>query len=165
MDKTRKRTAWMFWESFFGRHKGPCLFWEKSWGSITPQKYCGRIVPLVVPCIEVNPGLQFMQDNAPPHKAAFTRDRLRAENMEPIIWAAYSPDLNPIEAVWSKMKDFIEVRYPDLENGRERITEELRRIIQEAWDSIDGDFLGNLIHSMPTRCQAVFDAQRGATKY
>ena len=49
-----------------------------------------------------------MQDNVPPHKAAFTRDRLRAENMEPIIWAAYSPDLNPIEAVWNKMKDYIE---------------------------------------------------------
>ncbi|KAI0993443.1 hypothetical protein K3495_g14741 [Podosphaera aphanis] len=119
VDKTRKRTAWMFWGSFFGRQKGPCLFWEKSWGSITAQKYYERIVPLVVPCIEVNPVLQFMQDNAPPHKAAFTRDRLRAENIEPIIWAAYSPDLNPIEAVWSKMKDFIEDRYPDLENGRD----------------------------------------------
>ncbi|KAI1003563.1 hypothetical protein K3495_g4653 [Podosphaera aphanis] len=104
-----------------------------------------------------------MQGNALPHKAAFTRDRLRAENMEPIIWTAYSPDLNPIEAVWSKMKDFIEDRYPDLENGRERITEELRRIIQEAWDSIDGDFQGNLIPSMPRRCQAVFDAHGGVT--
>ncbi|KAI0998595.1 hypothetical protein K3495_g9601 [Podosphaera aphanis] len=87
--------------------KGPCLLWEKSWGSITAQKYCERIVPLV-PCIEVNLGLQFMQDNAPLHKAAFTRDRLKAVNMEPIIWAVYSPDLDPIEAVWSKMKDFIE---------------------------------------------------------
>ncbi|KAI1004738.1 hypothetical protein K3495_g3479 [Podosphaera aphanis] len=108
VDKTRKRTAWMLWESFFGRRKGP--------------------FPLV-PCIEVNPGLQFMQDNAMLHKAAFTRDRLRAENMEPIIWAAYSSDLNQIEAVWSKMKDFIENRYPDLENGRERMTEELMRTI------------------------------------
>ena len=63
------------------------------------------------------------------------------------------------------MEDFIEYRYPDLENGRERRTEELRMIIQEAWDSIDGDFLGNLIHSMPTRYQAVFDVQGGATKY
>ena len=165
MDKSRKRTAWMFWGSFFGRQKGPCLFWEKSWGSITAQKYCERIVPLVIPCIEVNPGLQFMQDNAPAHKAAITRDRLRAENMEPIIWAPYSPDLNPIEAVWSKMKDFIEDRYPDLENGRERRIEELRRIVREVWDTIDGHFLGNLSHSMPTRCQAVFDAQGGATKY
>ena len=99
-----------------------------------------------------------MQDNAPAHKAAITRDRLRAENMEPIIWAPYSPDLNPIETVWSKMKDFIDDRYPDLENGRERRTEELRMITQETWDSIDRDFLGNLFHSTPTRCQAVFDA-------
>ncbi|KAI1002962.1 hypothetical protein K3495_g5243 [Podosphaera aphanis] len=32
VDRTRKRTAWMFWGSFFGRRKGPCLFWGKSWG-------------------------------------------------------------------------------------------------------------------------------------
>ena len=64
-----------------------------------------------------------------------------------------------------QVKDFIEDRDPDLENGRERRTEELRMRIQEACDSIDGDFLGNLIHIMPRRCQAVFDAQGGATKH
>ncbi|KAI0990982.1 hypothetical protein K3495_g17205 [Podosphaera aphanis] len=34
--------------------------------------------------MEVNPELQFMQDNAPPHKAAFTRESLRVKNIEPI---------------------------------------------------------------------------------
>ncbi|KAI0997133.1 hypothetical protein K3495_g11055 [Podosphaera aphanis] len=80
---------------------------------------CEHVVPLVTDCIEANPSLQFMRDNAPPHKAAFTREVLIGRNIESIIWPAFSPDLNPIEAVWSQMKDYIEVHYPDLEHGRE----------------------------------------------
>ncbi|KAI0999796.1 hypothetical protein K3495_g8402, partial [Podosphaera aphanis] len=72
VDKTRKNTAWMFWGSFHGTQKGTCLFWEKIWGSITGPSYCEHIVPHVADYMEVNPELQFMQDNAPPHKAAFT---------------------------------------------------------------------------------------------
>ena len=165
VDKTKKRTAWMFWGSFSGRQKGPCLFWEKDWKSITSQKYCEHVVPLVINCIAANPALQFMHDNAPPHKAAFTREVLRVNNIQPIVWPAFSPDLNPIEAVWSEMKDFIEAHYPDLENGWERTSAELRLIILEAWDSISPDFLENLVRSMPERCRAVFDAQGGATRF
>ena len=165
VDKTKKRTAWMFWGSFSGRQKGPCLFWEKNWKSITSQKYCEHVVPLVINCIAANPALQFMHDNAPPHKAAYTREVLRVNNIQPIVWPAFSPDLNPIEAVWSEMKDFIEAHYPDLENGWERTSAELRLIILEAWDSISPDFLENLVRSMPERCRAVFDAQGGATRF
>lgn len=165
VDKTRKSTAWMFWGSFHGTQKGTCLFWEKNWGSITGPSYCEHIVPHVADYMEVNPELQFMQDNAPPHKAAFTRESLRVKNIEPINWPPYSPDLNPIEAVWSEMKDYIENQYPELEDGRERSSAELRIIILEAWDSISHNSLQYLIGSMPARCQAVIVAGGGATRY
>ncbi|KAI1003059.1 hypothetical protein K3495_g5145 [Podosphaera aphanis] len=106
-----------------------------------------------------------MHDNEPPHKAAFTREVLKANNIEPNVWPTFSPDLNPIETVWSKMKGFIGAHYPDLENGRERTSAELRLIILEAWDSISPDFLENLVRSMPESCQAVFDAHGGTTRY
>ena len=115
--------------------------------------------------MEVNPELQFMQDNASPHKAAFTRESLRVKNIEPINWPPYSPDLNPIEAVWSEMKDYIENQYPELEDGRERSSAELRIFILEAWDSISHKSLQHLIGSMPARCQAVIVAGGGATRY
>lgn len=37
----------MFWGSFYGNEKGPCLFWEKEWGTITSARYTERIVPLI----------------------------------------------------------------------------------------------------------------------
>ena len=46
-----------------------------------------------------------MQDGAPGHSAAFTREELRLRGVELIFWPAYSPDLNPIEMVWNKMKN------------------------------------------------------------
>jgi transposase len=51
--------------------------------------------------------------------------------IHPIFWLAYSPDLNPIEAVRNKMKEYIEVNYPDLPGGRQRTYDQLRKIVQE----------------------------------
>ena len=88
-----------------------------------------------------------------------------SRDIYPIFWPAFSPDLNPIEAVWNKMKNYIALHYPDLPNGRQYRYEQLRTIVREAWDSIPEDFLRELIESMPDRCQAVIDAEGGHTKY
>ena len=63
------------------------------------------------------------------------------------------------------MKNYIEKNYPELQEGRQYTYPRLRTIVQEAWDSITPKFLGELIDSMPQRCQAVIDAQGGYTKY
>jgi transposase len=38
----------------------------------------------------------------------------------PILWPPFSPDLNPIEAVWNRMKDYIEHHNPNLPAGKQR---------------------------------------------
>jgi hypothetical protein len=43
--------------------------------------------------------------------------------------------------------------------------EELQDVIAAEWDKIDGDYMRTLVHSMPTRCQAVIDAKGWHTKY
>ncbi|KAI0997888.1 hypothetical protein K3495_g10301 [Podosphaera aphanis] len=78
----------------------------------------------------------FMQDNALCHKAALTTRFLRAHGDEPIAWPAFSPDLNPIEAVWSLMKIFIQTNYPEFERSPQRSRDEVREIVEEAWDAI-----------------------------
>ena len=61
----------MFWGSFHGNIKGPCLFWEKEWGSINSQSCCGWIVPIIDGYMRLmkndNYHLQLMQDGAPGH--------------------------------------------------------------------------------------------------
>lgn len=39
LDKIRRRRGWMFWGCFNSFEKGPCLFWEKEWGTINQETY------------------------------------------------------------------------------------------------------------------------------
>ena len=47
-EKEKYRSGWMFWACFSGGlGKGPCLFWEKEWGSINKETYSQKILPLI----------------------------------------------------------------------------------------------------------------------
>lgn len=161
VDKIRRRRGWMFWGSFNGVEKGPCLFWEKEWGTINQQTYCDRIVPLIHGWIELHPGLQLMQDGAPGHSAGNTLQELAERGIVPIFWPAYSPDLNPIAAVWNWMKDWIEENYGDVQLSYDR----LRNAVQEAWNAVPTIYLQELLETMQKRCQDVIDAGGGHTKW
>ena len=113
-----------------------------------------------------HPYLLVMQENASFHKAAHTMREFERRGMAPIEWPPYSPDLNPIEYVWSYTKDYMQSRYPGLENGRNRSRTQFRQVVQEAWDNwFNGDDLDKLMESKPRRMRAVYAAQGGYTKY
>lgn len=151
----------MFWGCFNGNRKGPCLFWEKEWGSIGQESYCERIVPIIDGWIRMHPELQLMQDGAPRHAAGNTIRELAERGITVIFWPVYSPDLNPIETVWNWMKDYIKRVYGDVQLSYNR----LREAIREAWDSITEQQLKELLETMRERCQDVIDAQGGYTKW
>ena len=46
-------------------------------------------------------GLTYMQDNAPIHRARIVKDWLESNNVKMLQWPPYSPEMNPIENVWS----------------------------------------------------------------
>lgn len=57
-----------------------------------------------------------VMDNLAPHKSAETLALIRAAGAEALFLPAYSPDLNPIEKMWSKVKSLLrtaEARSPD----------------------------------------------------
>ena len=155
----------MFWGSFAGSEKGPSLFWEKELKTIDSEKYCSKIVPLIDGMVSMRPWLFVMQDNAPAHASERTIKEFQERHIDPIDWPPNSPDLNPIEAVWDKMKDYVQERYPSLGRGKQRTHDELRAIVQEAWNSVPDEYLDDLIESMPKRCRAVLEADGGPTKY
>ncbi len=75
-------------------------------------------------CPTLRPGDIVVMDNLGAHKNAETLELIRAAGAEPRFLPAYSPDLNPIEKMWSKVKALLrseEARTPeelDLAVGR-----------------------------------------------
>ena len=145
----------MFWGSFHGDTKGPCLFWEKEWGSINSQSYCERIAPIIDGYMRLmknsNYYLQLMQDGAPGHASSETTRELHSRHILPISWPPFSPDLNSTEMVWNWMKDWIQSKFPE---DKELSYDQLRQVVRAAWDAIPEEFFEGLIQSMQTRCQS-----------
>jgi transposase len=58
----------------------------------------------LVPALRERPDALVVMDNLPAHKAEAVRDALGRAGLDHRYLPAYSPDLNPIEQTWSKLK-------------------------------------------------------------
>lgn len=159
--KVQRKIGWMFWGCISGLFgKGPGLFWEKDWGTITSASYLEHII-LVLEAYILPRGLLFMQDNASGHSAKATTLELQRRGLNPIFWLAKSLDLNPIETLWDRIKDYIQEKYPQIHRSYPK----LKAALLEAWESITDAEIFELIASMPARCCAVIEACGWHTKY
>jgi transposase len=77
----------------------------------------------------LRPGQIVVLDNLSCHKGDEVRAMIEAAGCE--LWSLppYSPDLNPIEKMWSKVKEF-------LRSAKARCTEELDRAVAEGMKTI-----------------------------
>ncbi len=57
----------MFHDSIAEGKKEPRIFWEKNWRNMNLASYDLHILLRIQTFVEANPGLIFMQDNAPSH--------------------------------------------------------------------------------------------------
>lgn len=102
----------------------------------------------------------FQQDNAPIHNARHTRQFFEEKNIPVLKWPAVSPDLNPIENLWSILSNQV------YKNGRQFDNlKSLKTAIQEEWAKLDEDILHRLVDSMPRRITSVQINRGGHTKY
>jgi hypothetical protein len=68
-----------------------------------------------------------MQDSAPGHASAEMRAYMAQQRLYPIYWLSQSPDLNPIEAIWDKIKDWVDERL--LSNDQDLTYPQLRQLV------------------------------------
>ncbi|RPA98990.1 hypothetical protein L873DRAFT_1807414 [Choiromyces venosus 120613-1] len=73
----------------------------------------------------------------------------------------YSPDLNPIENIWSLIKDKPSKHYPDLHlmKGPEHVA------ITPCWELLDSKVFDTMAGSMVDRVEAIIKSDRWYTKY
>ena len=58
-------------------------------------------------CPQLRPGDVVVMDNLSSHKVAGVRERIEAVGAHVLYLPPYSPDLNPIEKAWSKLKQLL----------------------------------------------------------
>jgi transposase len=78
----------------------------------------------------LNPGDVVVMDNLSPHKAIGVQERIEAVGAELWYLPPYSPDYNPIEKCWSKVKEF-------LRSQKARTQRKLERAIAKALRAVN----------------------------
>jgi len=95
---------------------------------------------------KINCQMVFMQDNAPCHKARTVLQFFADHDITIMDWPAQSPDLNPIENLWSIIKQRRAKKF-----GMPTTKNELIEQIFEIWDNIDAELKNKLAESVPKR--------------
>lgn len=83
-------------------------------------------------CPRLQPGQVVILDNLGAHKVAGVRERVEARGARLLYLPPYSPDFNPIEQAWSKIKH-------QLRTAKARLLEVLEQVAAEAISSITAD--------------------------
>lgn len=100
----------------------------------------------------------FQQDNDPKHTSKVAKNYFRDNNIEQLDWPPQSPDLNPIEHLWTILDDKISIE------SRTNIPAFWDKM-QAEWRAIPKNIMQNLSASMPNRLREVITNKGGATKY
>lgn len=100
----------------------------------------------------------FQQDNDPKHTSKIAQDWLAEKQIPVLNWPPNSPDLSPIENLFSILKSELKkIPFDDLEKAKEKI--------KEIWDNISEEICKKSVDSMEERIEACFNAKGSHTKF
>uniref|UniRef100_A0AAZ3SMF3 Transposase n=1 Tax=Oncorhynchus tshawytscha TaxID=74940 RepID=A0AAZ3SMF3_ONCTS len=101
----------------------------------------------------------FQHDVAPCHKAKVITKLLGDQNIDVLgPWPGNSPDLNPIENLWSILKRRVDKQKPTN-------SDKLQALIMQEWATISQDVAQKLIDSMPGQIAEVLEKKGQHCKY
>jgi len=148
----------MVWGCFAAHGVGSLYLVE---GILKKEQYLNIMEDHMIPSADLLFGREewlFQQDNDPKHTAIVVKHWMEDEEVPLMEWPAQSPDLNPIENLWSILDQRLKNRKPSNK-------EELFNLLKNAWKELPVNLLTKLVDSMPERCRAVIEAKGYATKY
>lgn len=102
----------------------------------------------------------FQQDKDPKHTSKLVQNWLNARPFKTMVWPPQSPDMNPIENLWSHLKKQL-ANYANAPKGMNELWER----VQEEWYAISPDVIWKLYDSMPRRLNALKNSNGFWTDY
>jgi len=133
-------------------------------GHINADRYIEQVLkPKMVPSASIIFGegqpFIFQQDGAPCHTAKKCTQWFARNKVVVMEWPGNSPDLNPIENLWARLKRAIAGQRPG------NHTELMEAIVNSWYHIITNSDLEKLVDSMPRRCKAVIKSKGYPTRY
>ena len=148
----------MVWGCFSGKSGLVKLEFLEKGTTMTAVRYL-RILKRNLPgCMRGH--RYFMHDHASVHTAHKVTRWFQGKKYTLVTWPGNSPDLNPIENLWSIIKKKV------FREGKNLSLPVLQATIRHVWDrEIPRTHILNLVDSMPRRIRNVIDAKGAMTKY
>ncbi|GFS89200.1 transposable element Tcb1 transposase [Trichonephila clavipes] len=119
-------------------------------GTLNSQRYISEVLePVVLPYLQGLATAIFQQDNARPHVTRIVRRVFVTHQIELLPWPARSPDLSPIENMWSLVAQrFTQITPPVA------TPDQLWPRVEAAWSAVPQEHIQSLFESMPRRVAA-----------
>lgn len=145
------------WGCFSYHGVGPVVLIQ---GNMDQHQYVSILQNHMLPYAEENIPLRwvFQQDNDPKHTSRTAKKWFSDNEIQVMEWPAQSPDLNPIENLWTDIKKAVHEAKPTK-------TGELWNVVKTAWHAIPPKRCAGLVDSMQRRCKAVIKNKGYSTKY
>ncbi|CCE28811.1 probable NMT1-N-myristoyltransferase [Claviceps purpurea 20.1] len=151
----------MFWSGIRYGNQGPLVVLpgdpDSKRGGVTSAAHCDHLDEYLSTMLDND--TIFMDDNLPIHMARNVKICLEELGMTPLEWPPYSPDLNPIENLWSCLKQQIFKRASNTAHTKESqaALDHLEKIATNVWDELEMTLVNDPIDSVSARLQAVPD--------
>jgi transposase len=101
---------------------------------------------------------RLQQDNDPKHRSNICKKFIHDYVPELLDWPSNSPDVNPIENIWSIVKRKVEKRKP-------KNIDELERFLVTEFKNMDINIVNNCVMSMRDRCLSLISSKGERIKY
>lgn len=160
--KNENPTLVTIWGCFAAHEIGQAEIFE---GDLNGKLYCrilkGNLKPTYkkfFPQGESGGQWYFLQDNDPSHTCKAAQNWFHRNGVTVIEFPPWSPDLNPIENLWSQLEMAV-----DTHNAINEA--ELEAAIEAEWKAIPTEYLAKLMHSMPERLREVINNNGHTTRF
>jgi transposase len=149
----------MVWGCFSGQGGRGSLYFLPPKTTMNSDRYIAMLEDKLIFWMNHHKAKHFLQDGAPCHTSKKVMAFLKEKKISVMDWPGNSPDLNPIENLWSIIKGKLK------KNENMTSLPLLIKAIKVTWVTLPRSLMVKLAHSMPNRIKLCLENSGQMTKY